>query len=119
MLYLAVILTFFAAAPGAHCQEHSADQSNILDADESNLLRWLPEPYRNWLIRDVGYIISKQERRNFLQLTTDNDREDFIKYFWQRRNPDPDSSEMNIRLKSTAASPTQTTIFLLGMSPDG
>jgi GWxTD domain-containing protein len=87
-----LILTFLAAVPRALCQEQSLGQ-NILDADESNLLRWLPESYRDWLIRDVGYIVTKQERHGFLQLTTDNDREDFIKKFWQRRNPDPDSPE--------------------------
>ncbi len=46
-----------------------------------------------WLTEDVPYIISKEERCKFLQLTNDADRDLFIKHFWQRRNPDQDSQD--------------------------
>ena len=39
------------------------------------------------------YIITPEERRSFLQLQTNEEREQFIEAFWQRRNPDPDSPE--------------------------
>jgi GWxTD domain-containing protein len=51
----------------------------------------LPQYYDQWLNRDVAYIITKQERRTFLQLTSDQARDDFIKRFWAIRNPSPGS----------------------------
>ena len=39
------------------------------------------------------YIISPEERHAFLHLATNEEREQFIEAFWQRRNPDPDSPE--------------------------
>jgi GWxTD domain-containing protein len=52
----------------------------------------LPPHYRFWLEQDVPYIISQQERAQFLQLNTDDERDKFIEAFWQARNPDPHST---------------------------
>ena len=46
-------------------------------------------PYEKWLNRDVVYIIEPAEREAFVRLTTDQEREQFIKQFWERRNPTP------------------------------
>ncbi|MGB9456112.1 MAG: GWxTD domain-containing protein [Bryobacteraceae bacterium] len=46
-----------------------------------------------WLNEDVAYIISPEERREFLVLQTDADRDRFIERFWQRRDPTPDTAE--------------------------
>jgi len=51
----------------------------------------LQKNYRNWLERDVTYIITKDERDAFLKLTTDEAREKFIETFWEIRNPSPGS----------------------------
>jgi GWxTD domain-containing protein len=51
----------------------------------------LPEHYRNWLTREVNYIISENEKEVFVHLGTDADRDKFIDRFWAIRNPDPDS----------------------------
>jgi GWxTD domain-containing protein len=51
----------------------------------------LPKGYREWLDRDVGYIITKEERDAFLKLTSDEARDKFIDRFWALRNPDPGS----------------------------
>ena len=45
--------------------------------------------YREWLDRDVTYIITKAERDAFLRLTTDEARDKFIDQFWEIRNPTP------------------------------
>ena len=45
--------------------------------------------YREWLDRDVAYIITRAEKTAFLQLTTDEAREQFIEQFWEIRNPTP------------------------------
>src|SRR5690349_3590005 len=51
----------------------------------------LPGYYSGWLNRDVVYIITKQERKDFLELKTDKDRDAFIQRFWDIRNPTPGS----------------------------
>lgn len=51
----------------------------------------LEKNYRDWLERDVAYIITKDERDTFLKLTTDEAREKFIETFWEIRNPSPGS----------------------------
>lgn len=51
----------------------------------------LPERYRQWLVRDVAYIITKEEKDAFLKLAGDEDREKFIQRFWDIRNPMPGS----------------------------
>ena len=49
----------------------------------------LPPQYRQWLDRDVAYIITSQEKQDFLALTTDDARDKFIQQFWDIRNPSP------------------------------
>src|SRR5258708_34771508 len=51
----------------------------------------LEKNYRDWLERDVAYLITKDERDAFLKLTTDDAREKFIETFWEIRNPSPGS----------------------------
>ena len=53
------------------------------------LQKELATPYKKWLEEEVPYIISDEERTAFLQLQTNEEREEFIEAFWQRRNPDP------------------------------
>jgi GWxTD domain-containing protein len=60
---------------------------------EKDLYKELASPYKKWLDEDVVYIITPEERSAFLHLSTNEEREQFIEQFWQRRNPDPDSPE--------------------------
>jgi len=53
----------------------------------------LATPYKKWLEQEVPYIISDEERAAFLQMQTNEEREQFIEAFWQRRDPTPDSVE--------------------------
>jgi len=50
-------------------------------------------PYKKWLEEDVVYIITDQERAAFKQLSNDEERDNFIEAFWQRRDPTPDTEE--------------------------
>lgn len=50
-------------------------------------------PYSKWLKEDVVYIISDEERDTFLHLNTDEERAQFIKAFWERRDPTPGSAD--------------------------
>src|SRR6202162_2349557 len=53
-------------------------------------LKELETPYKQWLNEDVTYIISPEERSAFLQLETNEEREQFIEQFWLRRSSNPD-----------------------------
>jgi GWxTD domain-containing protein len=49
--------------------------------------------YKEWLERDVAYLITRDERNAFLKLTTNEARDQFIQNFWELRNPTPGSAE--------------------------
>ena len=51
-----------------------------------------PGEHEKWLNEDVVYIIDDAERAAYLGLKTDEERNDFIQSFWDRRNPTPGSS---------------------------
>jgi GWxTD domain-containing protein len=53
--------------------------------------------YKTWLNQEVSYIISDDERKAFMTLSNDEERDAFIEAFWQRRNPNPDSPENEFR----------------------
>ena len=64
---------------------------------DKELKKELDSQYRKWLDEDVVYIISPEERSAFLHLATNEEREQFIEQFWQRRNPDPDSADNSFK----------------------
>ena len=51
------------------------------------------QAYKKWLDEDVAYIITDEERAAFRQLSNDEERDNFIEAFWQRRDPTPDTEE--------------------------
>ena len=53
--------------------------------------------YKTWLNQEVPYIITDEERRAFMSLSNDEERDAFIENFWLRRNPNPDSPENEYR----------------------
>jgi GWxTD domain-containing protein len=53
----------------------------------------LSKTYRKWLDEDVHWIITDQEKSAFMQLSNDEERDQFIEAFWQRRDPTPDTEE--------------------------
>ncbi|HPW17317.1 MAG TPA: GWxTD domain-containing protein [Candidatus Aminicenantes bacterium] len=77
-------LAVAAAAAGAACRTYGLE-------------RKLP-PSRAEFLGQVGYIITKAERKIFLELP-DADRDDFIEEFWKRRDPDPDTAVNEYRLE--------------------
>jgi GWxTD domain-containing protein len=81
-LFLGFAFGFMANAP-VHAQKLSEKQ--------------LPKVYREWLDRDVVYLITKEERDAFLRLTSDEARDKFMDRFWALRNPDPGSPSNSYR----------------------
>src|SRR5256885_2406201 len=72
------------AAPGP--QKLSKEQKKKM----GRALKELDKQYKEWLNEDVIYIISPDERTAFLQLDTNEEREQFIEQFWLRRSGNPD-----------------------------
>jgi GWxTD domain-containing protein len=61
--------------------------------NQKALKQELSRPYKKWLDEDVVYIITDEERAAFKQLSNDEERDNFIEAFWQRRDPTPDTEE--------------------------
>jgi len=72
------------AVPGP--QKLTKDQKRKM----GRALKELDKQYKEWLSEDVIYIISPDERTAFLQLDTNEEREQFIEQFWLRRSSNPD-----------------------------
>ena len=53
----------------------------------------LSKEHSTWLNVDVAWIISDEEKAAFKQLSNDEERDQFIEAFWQRRDPTPDTEE--------------------------
>ncbi|HEX4067994.1 MAG TPA: GWxTD domain-containing protein [Acidobacteriaceae bacterium] len=64
---------------------------------QKELKQELSTTYRKWLDQDVRWIITDQERKAFLSLSNDEERDAFIEQFWRRRNPNPDSPDNEYR----------------------
>ncbi len=93
VLASALAIPVWAQAPKAGPQQQ---QSHLTPKQQRKQLqkryKELSKTYKKWLDEDVPYIITPQERKAFLMLSNDEERDQFIEAFWQRRNPDPDSS---------------------------
>src|SRR6202790_546335 len=61
--------------------------------NERALKQELSRPYKKWLEEDGVWIITDEERAAFKQLSNDEERDNFIEAFWQRRDPTPDTEE--------------------------
>ena len=94
---LAVSIGLFGAPLLAQEQAASRDHSakppspKELKKRQKDFFRELSAPDKDWLEKDVPDIITPEERRAFLELSTNEEREQFIEIFWDKRNPDPES----------------------------
>ena len=75
----------------------TAQKKNNSKRRRRAIQREMESPYKRWLREEVPYIITGNERRTFTSLSTDEEREQFIEQFWERRNPSPGSPENEFR----------------------
>jgi GWxTD domain-containing protein len=89
------LLLFPLLLAGASIFGFAQDPSRSQDPMEKprNVKTELKKAYKDWLDKDVTYIITDDERKAFKKLATDDEREKFIEEFWRRRDPDPDTDE--------------------------
>jgi GWxTD domain-containing protein len=99
----ASVCSLFLALPSLFAQERPdpAPAPQKLNKDTKKKMRRtlkeLDNSYKQWLSEDVTYIISPEERNAFLQLDTNEEREQFIEQFWLRRSSNPDLPENDFK----------------------
>jgi len=86
------------AAPAQPAQDAVDPLKRPIDAkkkkqQQRDFSKEIKGPYKKWLDEDVAWIITDEERSAFKQLSNDEERDNFIEAFWQRRDPTPDTEE--------------------------
>ncbi len=96
-LVVAMLALAVTGLPTPLFSQNSDEPAQLSRKEERRRLERLRKelrgPFRRWLDEDVRYIISPEERKAFVQMATDEERENFIESFWLRRDPTPDSME--------------------------
>ncbi len=86
------VLILAAASLSGVAQDPRQSRQDPMDKPR-NVKPELKKAYKDWLEKDVTYVITDEERKAFKKLATDDERERFIEEFWRRRDPDPDTDE--------------------------
>lgn len=89
------VLALTFVVPAVFAQNKPAPQDPT--EKQRNVKPEVKRAYKDWLDKDVTYIITDEERKAFKKLATDDERERFIEEFWRRRDPDPDTDENEYR----------------------
>ncbi len=71
----------------------------VLTAWQSPQPSTAADAFNRWLNEDVTYIITHEERNSFSQLNTNEEREQFVEQFWERRNPTPGAADNPFKLE--------------------
>lgn len=79
----------------------------------------LTEKYKNWLEKDVYYIITSKEKSGFLQLENDRQRDLFIREFWRQRDPSPGTPRNEFREEHYRRLAVAERLFSRGTSRPG
>src|SRR5256714_6477572 len=90
------LLAFSFAVPASLAQKTKSNDQDPMSKPRNEKVE-LKKAYKDWLDKDVAYIITDEERKAFRKLETDDERERFIEEFWRRRDPDPDTDENEYR----------------------
>jgi GWxTD domain-containing protein len=88
------LLVLAFSAPAVLSQDQQNQDSS---GRKRNQAPELKKAYKDWIEKDVAYIITDEEKKAFKKLATDEEREQFIEAFWRRRDPDPDTDENEYR----------------------
>jgi GWxTD domain-containing protein len=95
---IALVICFGVAAALAQGGEKDKNKpAQDISDKPRNVRPELKDAYKKWINNDVPYIITKEEKKAFYALATDEERENFIENFWRRRDPNPDTEENEFR----------------------
>jgi GWxTD domain-containing protein len=97
-ILLAFSMSLFGTAYSL-AQDQTASQDNAakpltpkdIKKRQKQLIKELGPQETIWLNDEVPDIITPEERQAFLELSTNEEREQFREIFWNKRNPDPGS----------------------------
>ncbi len=89
LAFLAVLALGFSGS--AFRQDPAAQEKKETEKEKDKPAPKMSKKYEKWLNEEVVYLISENERDVFKALKTDEHREGFIKTFWKRRDPTPDT----------------------------
>ncbi len=92
LLVVAVILASLTAT-SLHAAPPKEKTTKEERRRQKAIQKEMESPYRKWLSDEVPYIITDEERAAFKKFSTDEEREQFVEQFWERRNPNPGSAE--------------------------
>ena len=95
--FAGIALSLASGSALAQKEKNNGKPAEDISTKARNVKPELKEAYKKWLSTDVDYIITKEEKRAFLALQTDEERENFIENFWRRRDPNPDTEENEYR----------------------
>ena len=87
---IALIFSFSSTTISARAQKQ---QTPTPDNKPRKTKREDDRVLRDWAKTDVKLIITREEEDAYNQLKTNEERENFINIFWQRRDPSPDTEE--------------------------
>src|SRR5437899_10392529 len=87
------LLTRIFAVPSGLGQKKNSEKTQDPSEKTRNVKPELNKAYKDWLEKDVAYIITDEERKAFKKLQNDDERERYIEEIWRRRDPDPDTDE--------------------------
>jgi GWxTD domain-containing protein len=82
-----------AAPDSARSKQSDKEAAKRAKELQRQRMKELQGPFKKWINEDVRWIISPEEESAFKQLATDEERDQFIEQFWQRRDPTPDTLE--------------------------
>jgi GWxTD domain-containing protein len=83
MLAVVILATAFGVDVFARAQAATNKAPSTVHAGASQSI---PMAYQKWVNEDVVWIITPEERARFMSLTSDAERNEFIRQFWQRRD---------------------------------
>jgi len=83
LLTLMVVAVALGIGTLARAQASSNQQTS---AGQEKALQSIPVLYRKWVDEDVRWIITSEEAKQFMKLSSDDQRNQFIRQFWERRN---------------------------------
>jgi GWxTD domain-containing protein len=92
-----VALMIVGASTATFAQKDKDKTSQDPSSNPLTVKKEVKRVYKDWIEKDVAYIITGDEKKAFKKLATDEEREKFIENFWFRRDPDPDTEENEYR----------------------
>lgn len=95
-LWIAGLVLVLLLPVAASAKKKKKDDDKLSNKQEKALLETLPEKYR-WWYTSIQLLVAPSEKKAFLELEKDYQRDAFIERFWKERDPFPGSARNEFR----------------------